>query len=140
LRDVTVLITSAGVIALLVMYAIAAPSVRLRTDVGAVVPRPGSSAVVTGRVLTSGGGGLDGARIEVRHTGRRVASGLSSASGAFRVLLARHCETYEITVRAPAQGTTATSTVRRRLCPGDALPLDARVVMQDHFIWVPGPR
>jgi hypothetical protein len=141
IRDATVAFASAGVLGLLVLYAVAAPSVSLTTSVGPVVPRPGLAAVVLGRVLDSSGGGLKGARIEVRRTGRDAGTfGMSNAAGAFSVQLPGSCAAYEISVRAPAQGSTVETTVRHRLCPGDALPIDTRVVTQGHFLWVPGPR
>ena len=65
------------VIALLVLYAVAAPPAKLSTDFGHVVPRPGSSAVVQGRVLNSGGGGLRGAEIVIN-----ILSGLKYGSAA----------------------------------------------------------
>ena len=139
-RDVTVALVSAGVLALLVLYAVAAPSVSLKANVGPVVPRPGPASVV-GRVLNSSGGGLKAARVEVRRAGRDTGTfATSNAAGAFRVQLAGSCAVYDISVRARAEGSTVTSTARRRLCPGDALPIDARVVTQGHFLWVPGPR
>jgi len=141
IRDATVALASAGVLALLVFYAVAAPSVSLSANVGPVVPRPGPASVVLGRVLTSSGGGLKGARVEVRRTGREAGTfALSNAAGAFRVELPGSCAVYEISVRARAEGSTVATNARRRLCPGDALPIDARVVTQGHFLWVPGPR
>jgi hypothetical protein len=129
------------VLALLVLYAVAAPTASMRATVGQVVPRPGTAAVVLGRVLNSSGGGLKGARVEVRRTGRDAGTfAMSNAAGAFRVQLPGGCAVYEISVRARAAGSTVATTARRRLCPGDALPIDARVVTQGHFLWVPGPR
>ena len=140
LHDATVAVASVGVLGLLVLYAIAAPSVSLTASAGSVVPLPGPTAVVVGRVLTSGGGGLKGARIDVRRSGREAGTGLSNAAGAFRVELPGRCAVYSVSIRARAQGSTVAATVRRRLCPGDALPVDARVVTQGQFLWVPGPR
>jgi hypothetical protein len=129
-----------GVISLLVLYAIAAPSVSMSAGIEPVVPLPGRDAVVVGRVLTSGGSGLKGARIEV-HTpdGRSIAASTNSA-GAFRVTLPGRCALYSVAIRATADGSTVSASVRHRLCPGDALPVDARVVTQGQFLWVPGPR
>jgi hypothetical protein len=141
IRDVAVAVASAGVLVLLVLYAFAAPDVSLKTHVGPVVPRPGLASVVLGRVLNSSGGGLEGARVEVRRAGRPgVTSRTSNAAGAFRVQLRGGCAEYAISVLARTQGSNLSSDVRRRLCPGDALPIDARVVTQGHFLWVPGPR
>ena len=141
IRDATVAFASVGVLGLLVLYAVAAPTVSLRTKVGSVVPLPGPTSVVLGRVLNSSGGGLKDAQVEVRRVGREArASGVSNAAGAFRVRLPGSCALYAISVRARAEGSNVGTSVRHRLCPGDALPIDARVVTQGHFLWVPGPR
>jgi hypothetical protein len=128
------------VLGLLVLYAIAAPSVSLSASAGSVVPLSGPDAVVLGRVLASGGGGLEGARIDVRTAGRTVRSGASNSAGAFRIALPGRCAFYTVSIHAPAQGSTVAGSVRHRLCPGDALPIDAHVVTQGQFLWVPGPR
>jgi hypothetical protein len=128
------------VLGLLVLYAIAAPSVSLSASAGSVVPLPGRNAVVMGRVLAPGGGGLEGARIDVRAGHRAVRNGASNSAGVFRVALPGRCAVYTVSIHAPAQGSTVAATVRHRLCPGDALPIDAHVVTQGQFLWVPGPR
>jgi hypothetical protein len=140
LRDATVALFSIGVIALLVLYAIAAPSVSMSAGVEQVVPLPGRTAVVVGRVLTSGGSGLKGARISVRSADGVKRTATSNAAGAFRVALPGRCSLYAVTIRASADGSNVSAAVRHRLCPGDALPVDARVVTQGQFLWVPGPR
>ena len=140
IRDVLVAGASIGVVGLLVLYAVAAPTAALRTDVGPVVPRPGSTAVVQGRVIGADGSGFRGARIEVRRTGRLAGTAVSDGAGVFRVSLAGSCGVYDISLRARTQGSTVKAATRRQLCPGDALPVDARVVTQGHFLWVPGPR
>lgn len=127
-------------LALLVLYAIAAPDVSLSASAGTVVPLPGGNAVVVGRVLSSGGGGLKGARIAVKQAGHRTVQATSNADGAFRVALPGSCALYTVSIHAPAQGSTVAATVRHRLCPGDALPVDAHVVTQGQFLWIPGPR
>jgi hypothetical protein len=135
-------LASAGVLALLVFYAVAAPTASLSASVGPVVPEQGSTTVVLGRVLSSSGGGLGGARIAVARDGadRPLATGRSDASGAFQVEVPGRCAVYDISIEARAEGTTVRKTDQRRLCPGDALPVDARVKTQGHFLWVPGPR
>ena len=140
LRNATVALASAGVLALLVFYALAAPTVSLSAKVGSVVPLPGSTAVVVGRVVGSDGNGVKGARIEARELGRRTVKGTSDSAGAFRVSLPGRCAVYTVSIYAPAQGSTVATRVQHRLCPGDALPVDARVVTQGQFLWVPGPR
>ena len=140
-RDVTVAGASLGVIALLVLYAIAAPDVSMSANVGSVVPLPGRAAVVVGRVLGPDGSGVKDARIDVRRAGALAGSAVSSRSGAFRVQLPGRCGFYDVLIRAHASGSTVTTTVRRRrLCAGDALPVDARIATQGQFLWVPGPR
>jgi Carboxypeptidase regulatory-like domain len=141
-RNITVVLASAGVLALLVLYAIAAPTASLSASVGPVVPQQGSNPVVLGRVLGPGGGGVAGASIEVGRAGgaRLLATTTSNTSGTFRVELPGRCGAYEISIEARAEGATARTSSRRRLCPGDALPIDARVKTQGHFVWVPGPR
>jgi hypothetical protein len=140
LRDATVALASAGALALLVLYAIAAPTVSLSTKVGSVVPLPGPTAIVVGRVIGSDGSGVKGARIEAHETGRRTIRGTSDSTGAFRVALPGHCAMYHVSIYAPASGSTVASRIQHRLCPGDALPVDARVVTQGQFLWIPGPR
>lgn len=127
-------------VALLVAYALAGPTAELTASVGPAVPRPGTTASVLGRVLDVNGGGLEGARIEVRRAGRLAAAGVSNDAGTFRVELRGSCSAYAISVQAHANGSSVGTDARRRLCPGDALPIDARVVTHGHFLWVPGPR
>jgi hypothetical protein len=140
-RNITVALASAGVLALLVLYAIAAPTSSMTASFGPVVPRQSSKPVVLGRVLGSSGNGLKGARISVGREGRDpVASATSGPSGTFLVELPGGCAMYHITIEARAQGAKVRTQHRSRLCPGDALPVDARVKAQGHFLWVPGPR
>ena len=140
IRDVVVAAWSVGVLALLVFYAVAAPTAKLSADFGHVVPRPGNSAIVQGRVLDSGGGGLNGAQVIVSRSGRATERAVSADDGTFRINLRGSCATYEIALRAHASGSNVETATRRQLCPGDALPVDARVVTEGHFLWVPGPR
>src|SRR6266508_688569 len=112
-RDATVALASAAVVAFLVLYAVAAPSARLSAEVGPVVPRPGSTAVVQGRVIEPDGGGLKGAHVAVRRAGRVVRTGVSDNAGAFRVEVAGSCAVYDISVRARALGSTITAAAQR---------------------------
>jgi Carboxypeptidase regulatory-like domain len=139
-RNAVVAFASAGVLALLVLYAIAAPSASLSASAGSVVPLPGSTAVVLGRVLSSSGGGLKGARVDVHRPAGQTVEVTSNAAGAFRAALPGSCAVYTVSIHAPAQGSTVAATVTHRLCPGDALPVDAHVVTQGQFLWIPGPR
>ena len=127
-------------LAFLVFFALAGPTSELHASVGPVVPRPGLDAVVEGRVLTSSGGGLEGARVAVRRAGELTGQTLTDDAGAFRVELDGACSRYAILVSAKVDGSAVTAASTRRLCPGDALPVDARVITRGHFLWVPGPR
>jgi hypothetical protein len=139
-RNAAVALVSVGVVAFLVAYALAAPTPDLRLTVSPVVPQPGATAVIQGRVLEPDADGLDGVRIEVRRRGAVSGSGISDGAGRFRVDLRGACGVYDVALKANWQGATLEQRARRRLCPGDALPLDARVVTQGHYLWVPGPR
>jgi hypothetical protein len=139
-RNVAVAFASAAVVALLIAYSLAAPTPELELTVGHVVPRPGVTALVQGRVVEPDGDGLRGLRIEVRRGRRITASALSDATGSFRVELTGGCDMYEVALRSSWHGSPVDGEARRRLCPGDALRLNGRVVTQGHFLWVPGPR
>jgi hypothetical protein len=139
-RNVAVALASVGVVALLVGYAFAAPTPELKLTVGQVVPQPGAVAVVQGRGLEPDESGLGGLRIEVRRGGAISGAAVSDRSGTFRVELTGSCGLYEISLRATWQGSTVRRRAHHRLCPGDALPLDGRIVTQGHYLWVPGPR
>jgi hypothetical protein len=139
-RNATVAFASVGVIALLVGYAFAAPTPELKLTVGQVVPQPGAAAVVQGRGLEPDAGGLGGLRVEVRRGGAVSGAAVSDRSGRFRVDLKGGCGVYDVSLRTKWQGSELERRTRRRLCPGDALPLEARVVTQGHYLWVPGPR
>lgn len=140
-RDVFVASGSALVVGLLVAYAVAAPSVKLNVSYGAAVPRPGSTALVSGRVVAPDGNTFRGARVEVWRAGRLVAAQLSDRTGQFQIRLRGHgCAAYTVSLHAKSQGATVESSARRRLCPGDALPVDAHLQSYGHFLWVPGPR
>jgi hypothetical protein len=95
---------------------------------------------VQGRVVEPDESGLGGLRIEVRRGGGIAAAAVSDRTGRFRVDLTGVCGVYEVLLRTTWHGSALERRARRRLCPGDALPLDARVVTQGHFLWVPGPR
>jgi len=140
LRDAWVALVSAIVVALLVAYAVAAPTAELTASIGQPVPRLGSTAVVQGRVLEADGGGLEGARIEVQRRGGEAVTSVSAGDGRFRVELRGGCASYRISLHADAAGSPVESESLRRICPGDAVPVLARVVTHGHFIWVPGPR
>ena len=140
IRDAGVATTSALVLAFLVLFALAGPSSELTASVGPVVPRPGAEAVVEGRVLAADGGGLDGARIAVLRAGRPAGAAVTDDAGSFRVELDGACSSYAISVSAEVQGDALSAGSTRRLCPGDALPVDVRVETNGHFLWVPGPR
>ena len=131
---------SVAVLVFLVLFAVAAPSSKLSADFGPVVPRPGDAVTVEGRVTGPSGNGLEGAEIEVRSQGMSPVRRLADASGAFRVAFDGSCSQYVLALSAESGGDTVETTSRHRLCPGDSLPVDARVVTQGHFLWIPGPR
>ena len=140
MRNVAVAFTSAAVLAFLIAYALAAPTPELTLRVGDVVPQPGATAVVQGRVVEPDASGLGGLRIQVRRGGETAGAAVSDRTGRFRVDLRSGCGEYEVLLKARWQGSALESNARRRLCPGDALPLDVRIVTQGHYLWVPGPR
>ena len=139
-RDVVVALSSAGVLLLLVAYAVAAPTSELTTSIGRPVPSPGSAAVVQGRVLSPDGGAVEGASVEVRRADGSAADDVSDDDGRFRVALSGGCASYVISLRADAAGDRVGTDSTRRICPGEAVPVVARIVTNGHFIWVPGPR
>jgi hypothetical protein len=98
------------------------------------------TATVEGRVLGPSGDGLEGAEVIVRRAGMTPVRALADSSGAFRVALRGRCASYLVSLSAKSQGDTVDTSARHRLCPGDSLPVDARVVTQGNFLWVPGPR
>jgi hypothetical protein len=91
-------------------------------------------------MLAADGSGLEGARVEVERAGRTAATAVTRDDGAFRVELEGGCSVYAIALRTEAEGSPVEQVTRRRLCPGDSLPVVARVVTHGHFLWVPGPR
>lgn len=139
-RDVFVAGASVGVLAFLVLFAVAGPTADLDTSIGPVVPRPGTAAVVEGRVLGAAGDGLAGATVTARRVGGLARETRTDGDGSFRVALHGGCARYVVSVEARADGETYTERATRHLCPGDSLPVDARVITSSHFLWVPGPR
>jgi hypothetical protein len=139
-RNVAVALTSAAVVAVLIAYALAGPTPELKLTVGHVIPQPGTSAVVQGKAIEPDASGLGGVRVEVRQRGGIAVTAVSDRTGTFRVDLRGGCGVYDVTVRARWHGSALEREARRRLCPGEALPLEARVVTQGHYLWVPGPR
>ena len=95
---------------------------------------------MAGRVVGPTGDGIKGAEVVVRRSGMTPVRALADASGAFRVALRGECASYVVSLSAKSGGDTVGTSARRHLCPGDALPVDARVVTHGHFLWVPGPR
>ena len=139
-RNIAVASASVLVLALLTGYALAGPTPELTLTVGPIVPQPGETAVVQGRFLEPDDGGLSGMRVLVRRGRAIAAESVSDRNGRFRVELRGSCGVYRVTLRATWQGSSLAGGTQRRLCPGDALPLDGRVITQGHILWVPGPR
>jgi hypothetical protein len=96
--------------------------------------------VVEGRVVEPDASGLGGLRVEVHRAGGMSQTTVSDDTGRFRVALGRACGLYEVALRTTWKGSPLEGSAERRLCPGDSLPIDARVVTVGHYLWVPGPR
>jgi hypothetical protein len=137
IRNAFVAAVSAGVVAFLVVYALSQPEVKLETSIGSLEPRPGPAAVVHGRVAEANGDGVDGAQLTVARPGMREHTARSGAGGFFSLDVRGACGTYRIELTAHAAGQSLARRIIRRLCPGHALELDARVVSTGEFVWVP---
>ena len=124
---------------MLVAYALAGPTAELTASVGPAVPSPGTTAFVVGRILDVNGGGLEGARIEVRRAGRLAAAGASNDAGTFRVEPEAAAppmrSRYEPMRTAPASGRTRDAGSVRAM-----LSRSKPVVAHTATSWVPGPR
>jgi hypothetical protein len=136
-RDVCVGMASAAVVAFLVAYALSSPRVEVQAAVAAVQQHPGRAAVVHGRVLEAAGDGVGNAEIRVERGGTRARLARTSERGYFRIDLAGSCASYRILVRVSAEERPVEAAVGRRLCPGDAAEVEARVIASGQLVWVP---
>jgi hypothetical protein len=136
-RDCTVALASTAVVAFLVAYTLTTPSFALDTAVSHVMQHPGARAIIQGRVLDADGDGIPGAEIRAHQPGGGIQVVHSGERGYFRLVLAGACAVSHIDVAVAAGGGRARTTLRRRLCPGDALEIDSRLLAEGQPIWFP---
>jgi hypothetical protein len=127
--------TSLVVMLFLAAYALSDPGLKLAvvTDVG---EHAGPQAVLHGRVLDSNGSGLAGASLAV-HGPRGTKIAAVGKQGLFRLDLLGACATYRVDLRGQSHGRALVTRLERRVCPGDELRLEARVVVDGQLIWMP---
>jgi hypothetical protein len=135
-RDVFVAAASAAVIGFLVFYAVSKPDVRFDLTLGAVEPYPAQVAVLHGRIVKADGEGV-GAQVTAQRRGAPRQRALTGERGFFRLELRSPCGSYDIAVAAQGSGRSFARRFTRRLCPGQALELDGRIVSTGNFIWIP---
>ena len=135
-RDFATAVVSIAVVAFLVAYALTKPSVTLAAAAN-VEEHAGNDAVVAGRVLDSDGDGLAGAEVRAARPGGTALSARSGERGYFRLELPGACAVYDVDFAAAAHGSQLRKSLRQRLCPGDALEVDARIVADGQLLWMP---
>jgi hypothetical protein len=119
-------------------YALSGPGLELAAVAADVHAHGGRQAVIHGRILESDGGGIANAALEVRSpTGTRIAR--AGEQGFFRLDILGSCATYRIALRAKSHGQELGTRLARRLCPGEELEVEARVIADGHFLWMPTP-
>ena len=131
-----VVLASAAVVAFLVAYAVTSPSFRLDAAVAGVEEHEGRQAVVHGRVLEADGEGVADAEVRARRLGASAVEH-SGERGYFRLDLVGPCARYEIVLLVPAEKRLLRKTLNRDVCPGQAIELEARVVADGQFVWIP---
>jgi hypothetical protein len=136
LRDAFVFACSCAVVVFLVFFTFSDPGVRLVSHVSGPTAHAGAAALIVGRV-TDGDGGVGGATVVVRATGRGARVGTTAEDGTFRIRLEGPCTSYRVDVDARADGRELTSAATRQLCPGQALELEARVTRSSQMLWMP---
>ena len=136
-RNAFVAAISAAVVVFLVLYALSRPEVKLRAFAGNLEPRPGSTALVHGRVVEADGDGVSDARLEVAAPGGREQTARSGERGFFSLEVSGTCDTYTFELAARAGGRWLHRRLAHRLCPGQSLELLGRVVATGNFVWVP---
>jgi hypothetical protein len=134
-RDATVGLTSAAVMAFLVAYALISPTFALETSVSAAEKHAGSQAILHGRLVEADGDGIEDAEIRVSGPGMEPRVAHSGERGYFRLDLRGACAAPRIDVVVDAE--SLRTTLRRDLCPGEALELDARLVRASRLTWGP---
>ena len=135
-RDAFVFACSAAVIAFLVFFTFADPGVRLASHLSGPTAHAGSAALVVGRV-TDGDGGVGGATVLVSAQGREARVGTTAEDGTFTIGVGGPCSSYRLEVEARADGRALSTAATRRLCPGQALELEAHVTRSSQLLWMP---
>ena len=87
--------------------------------------------------MTDGDGGVGGATVLVSAPGREAQVGTTVEDGTFRIGLGGPCSSYRLEVDARADGRALSTAATRRLCPGQALELEARVTSSSQLLWMP---
>jgi len=136
-RDGLAALGSVAVVAFLVAYALSSPKVEIDAAVAAVAQHPGRQAVLHGRVLDARGDGIAEAVVRIERPGSTALVAHSGDRGYFRVDLAGACAPYHVVLSVREQGQPAETAFDRRLCPGEAAEVDARVTSAAQFVWVP---
>jgi hypothetical protein len=136
-RDGVVALGSVAVVAFLIAYALSSPRVEIDAAVAAVAQHPGRQAVLHGRVLDARGDGIAEAVVRIERPGSTAVVAHSGDRGYFRVDLAGACAPYHVVLSVREQGQPAETAFDRRLCPGEAAEVDARVTSAAQFVWVP---
>lgn len=136
-RNGAVALGSIGVVAFLIAYALSTPTVRVEAAVAAVSEHAGRNGVVHGRVLEAAGDPLEGAEVRLVGPGRVSRVARTGGRGYFRLDVQGSCAAYRIVFRVRGEGGPSEETIPRELCPGDAVEIDARVVTEGQFVWVP---
>lgn len=130
-------VTSAAVVAFLVFYAFSRPEVGISASVGSLEATPGQPAVVHGRILEADGDAVSGAQLTVWRPGSPPQKTTTGERGFFRLALRGGCGTYEIDLSARSGGRSLERRLAHRLCPGQALEVEGRIVASGNFVWVP---
>lgn len=136
-RDCAVALASAAVVAFLVAYALTSPSFRLEAAVAGIEGHAGRQAVVHGRVLEANGEAIADAEVRVHRPGAKDQIGRSGARGYFRLDLRGSCARYAIVLLVRAEKRLLQKALNRDVCPGQAVELQARVVADGQFVWMP---
>jgi hypothetical protein len=120
----------------LAAYALSDPGLELAVVTGDVHEHAGAQAVVHGRVVDSNGDGLADAALAVSGpTGTKIAE--VDEQGFFRLDLLGACAAYRVDLRGRSHGRALVTRLERRLCPGDELEVDARVIVDGQLVWIP---
>ena len=136
-RDGAVALGSVGVVVFLIAYALSTPSVRVEAAVAAVSEHAGRDGVVHGRVLEAAGDPVEDAEVRLVRAGGAIRATHTGERGYFRLDVTGSCASYRIVFRVRGESERTEKELARELCPGDAVEIEARVVTDGQFIWVP---